>query len=122
MYMMNLIALTPKFLLPYVGALLTVDFEGILKSSESADTSALDDIIDKTEGVGWSVNRLIVTGVLIAMVIGGVIAAAKLFFATPQERQEQKTGLLWKALAVIGVAAVPALILVLTGVGKNLFG
>ena len=55
------------------------------------------------------------------MVIGGIIAGAKLFFATPQERQEQKIGLLWKALAVVGVAAVPALILVLTGVGENLF-
>lgn len=124
MFRMKLLAMTPKALVPVVNSMLLStgsEFEEIMKTKKNADTSALDSVIEQTENVGWSVNRLVVTIILIAMVIGGIIAGAKLFFATPQERQEQKIGLLWKALAVVGVAAVPALILVLTGVGENLF-
>ncbi|WP_026653370.1 hypothetical protein [Butyrivibrio proteoclasticus] len=99
-----------------------VDFDAIINSSGSADTSALDGLVEKTEGVGWSVNRLVVTVIIILFVVGGVVAAGKLFFMSPQERQDAKTSMIWKAVAVVGVAAVPALILLLTGVGQNLFG
>ncbi|AOZ97831.1 hypothetical protein [Butyrivibrio hungatei] len=99
-----------------------MDFEAIINSSDSADTSALDGLVEKTEGVGWSVNRLVVTVIVILFVIGGIVAAGRLFFMSPQERQDAKTSMIWKAIAVVGVAAVPALILLLTSVGKNLFG
>ncbi len=102
--------------------LLNINVEEIVNSADSADTTAFGNLESKVTQTGFGVYRLIGVIACIGFIIAGAWAFFKMFFiASPQEKQEAKGNMLYKVLAVVGFFAIPGIIILLSGVGKNLF-
>ncbi len=77
----------------------------------------------KIQTTGGQFYKLIISIGLVGFIIAGAWAMFKMFFAaSPQEKQEAKSNMLIKVIAVVGFFAVPALIGLLAGVGNTLLG
>ncbi len=119
---MKFLAMAPKAAVPaFSHALLNVNFEDIMKSADSADTSAVDELVGKTESIGWGIQKVIATVILIAVIIAGMVFAGSVFFMSPQQRQDAKATILWKIGSVVAIAAIPALVMLLLTLGGQLF-
>ena len=98
-----------------VGNILNDVKEG--KSSSTA-TSNLESNISTLGSGAW---RIVFMSMTFLFVLGLAYAFAKLFFSNSQTRNESKSDIIWKVLAVIGAFAVVGLVIILSGVGKGLF-
>ena len=105
-------------------ALLTSGVEDVIKGAQGA----------KAEGAFTNVNKAIQTtgngiyailgtfAVLVFLILGGFAFVKGFVMGTPQERQEFKSGLLFKLLMIIGFFALAGAIVLLSNLGSGLFG
>ena len=123
---MNFGTITNAFqILAARAALLTLDVDNIISqgmNSTGNSTGAFGEIETKVTTTGFGVYRLVGVIACIGFIIAGAWAFFKMFFiASPQEKQEAKSNMLYKVLAVVGFFAIPGIIILLSGVGQNLF-
>lgn len=104
-------------------ALLTLDVGNLIEQGSNTESSgAFAEIEGKVTSTGFGVYRLVGVIACIGFIIAGGWAMFKMFFiASPQEKQEAKSNMLYKVLAVVGFFAIPGIIVLLSGVGQNLF-
>ena len=119
---MNLGFQIASFLWNIDAALLTLDVGELVGNMDGSDTTAFGELESKVQSTGFGIYRLIGVIACVGFIIAGAWAFFKMFFiASPQEKQEAKSNMLYKVLAVIGFFAIPGIIVLLSGVGQNLF-
>ena len=103
-------------------ALLSVDVEEILSGADGADTSAFEGVSNSVKNTGYGIYSIIgIFGVLVFLIIGAFTFVKGFLMGTVQERQEFKSGLLFKLLMIIGFFALAGGIVLLSRLGANLF-
>ncbi len=103
-------------------ALLTVNVEDVLSGAEGADTSAFDGVSNSITNTGYGIYSILgIFAVLVFLIIGGFTFVKGFVMGTVQERQEFKSGLLFKLLMIIGFFALAGAIVLLSRLGANLF-
>ena len=103
-------------------ALLTVDVEDILSGADGADTSAFNGVSNSITNTGYGIYSILgIFAVLVFLIIGGFTFVKGFIMGTVQERQEFKSGLLFKLLMIIGFFALAGGIVLLSRLGANLF-
>ena len=113
--------LTTLNLLKAKGLILATDVDSILNDVTNSDSDALNGVTEKAQSLGGATYKLVIIIAMIIFAVGGVVAFIKLFLSNSQQRTEIKGDIVWKALAIIGAAAVIGLITTLFSLGGNLF-
>lgn len=101
----------------------STDVSDILKNAQTGKPSAaFAGVSDKVSATGNGIySILLVVAVLVFLIAGGWGFVKGFVFGTQQERQEFKSGLLFKLLMIVGFFALASIITLLANMGANLF-
>ena len=104
-------------------ALLTVDVKDILSGAGGNTTNpAFNGVESSIKSTGYGIYSILgIFAVLVFLIIGGYTFVKGFVMGTVQERQEFKSGLLFKLLMIVGFFALAGAIVLLSNLGANLF-
>ncbi len=104
-------------------ALLTVDVQGILDGTQNNNGGeAFTNLSSNVKDVGYGIYSILgVIAVLVFLIVGGFGFVKGFVMGSPQERQEFKSGAMFKVLMIIGFFALSTAIVLLSQMGGKLF-
>lgn len=110
------------------GSVALADGEGGLQSdvndilNNANDTGVFNEINTKVKGAGTSAYNLVFAAISFVVVIGLLIALAKLFLSNSATREENKSSIVWKIVAGIAIFGVVGIVNLISAVSKGFFG
>ena len=84
-------------------------------------TSTFGNLETTVTNVGISSYRLVYLAATFIFVVGAIISLIKFFMANSNERNEQKTDLVWKVIAIICAFGTVGMITLFATTGSGLF-
>ena len=90
--------------------------------NDAQDTGVFSEINQKVKGAGTSAYNLVFAAISFVVVIGLLIALARLFLSNSATREESKSSIVWKIVAGIAIFGVVGIVNLVSAVSKGFFG